>query len=262
MLVADTNPYWTNKTAVKADYAYGGVTPEYSFRDWAPEYNGLADGIIDGERATITSKLKDGPKNNADRAKYKWLPLMTIHPTNQWFADTPVALASSFFDKEDWLTLDSSQSGHADFPPNPPIPWWNARRGWEPVELMWAKGETAKGKKRPAIDNEPHYENRYDNGNPAYPFWNASDVRTGSWQAVFCGAAGLTYGGDNVMQLYDPAVVTQDGSGPAISWKDEIKYPGAGQMQYIKKAIFDRGNATYYTRVPAQDIIIGNAGKH
>jgi len=37
---------------------------------------------------------------------------------------------------------------------------------------------------RPAIDNEAHYENRYDNGKVAYPYWNASDVRIGSWQAV------------------------------------------------------------------------------
>ncbi|EPS35558.1 hypothetical protein H072_11077 [Dactylellina haptotyla CBS 200.50] len=259
MLVADTNPYWTNKTAVKADYAYGGVTPEYVFRDWAPEYDDLANGIVAGERDILTANLTS-PHNNADRAKFRWQPLMTIHCTNQWFAGTPVALASEFFNNRDWLTFDSSQSGHSDFPPNPPIPWWNARRGWEPVELMWAKGETAKGKKRPAIDNEAHYENRYDNGKSVYPYWNASDVRVGSWQSVFVGGAGLTYGGDNVMQLYNPALFTQDGSGPAIPWYDEIKYPGAGQMQYIKQAIFDRGNTTYFSRVPAQGIIVGDAG--
>jgi hypothetical protein len=49
---------------------------------------------------------------------------------------------------------------------------------------MYAVGETTEGKKRPALDNEAHYENRYDKGNSNYPYWNASDVRVGSWQAV------------------------------------------------------------------------------
>jgi hypothetical protein len=170
ILVADTNPYWTNKSAVKADYAAGGVPPVYKITDWTPIYDELAEGIVSGERATV---------NDA-----KWQPIITIHPTNQWFAGGPVAVASAFMGNKEWLTLDSSQSGHADFPPNAPIPWWNARRGWEPVEMMYAVGETTPGTKRPALDNEAHYENRYDNGKNTYPYWNASDVRTGSWQAV------------------------------------------------------------------------------
>ncbi len=174
ILVADTNPYWTNKTAVKADYAVGGVTPTYNFTDWGPIYDDLAYGIVDGERAAVQDASH-------------W-PLMTIHPTNQWFVggprDGPLALASAQMGDRDWMTFDASQSGHSDFPPNPPIPWWNARRGWEPVELMYAVGETLPGKKRPCVDNEAHYEARYDNGNSAYPYWNASDVRVGSWQAV------------------------------------------------------------------------------
>jgi hypothetical protein len=162
-LVADTNPWWENKTAVKADYAAGGAAPAYQVVDWSPVYDALAEGIVAGERASATPD---------------WEPLMTIHPTNQWFSGGPLALASAFLGSRAWLTLDSCQSGHADFPPNAPIPWWNARRGWEPVELMYAAGG------RPVVDNEPHYENRYDNGNSAYKWWNASDVRTGSWQAV------------------------------------------------------------------------------
>lgn len=145
-LVADTNPYWTNKTAVKANYAAGGAHAPYIYTDWTPIYDRLAQGIVAGERATSGDK--------------DWQPLMSIHPTNQWFEDGPVGIASAFYDEMDWLTLDTCQSGHTDHPPNPPIPWWNARRGWEPVEMMYARGETAKGKKRPAIDNEPHYEHR------------------------------------------------------------------------------------------------------
>lgn len=105
--------------------------------------------------------------------------MITTHCTNQWFEGTPIAIASAYFGNRPWLTFDSSQSGHADYPPNPPIPWWNAARGYEPVQLMYAAART-----RPVLDNEPHYENRYDNGKPIYPVWNATDVRVGSYQAV------------------------------------------------------------------------------
>src|SRR6187549_3114889 len=56
MLVADTNPWWTNKTAVKADYAAGGVPPVYQITDWRPVYDALANGIVDGERTIVTPK--------------------------------------------------------------------------------------------------------------------------------------------------------------------------------------------------------------
>ncbi|KAH8886106.1 hypothetical protein GQ53DRAFT_828473 [Thozetella sp. PMI_491] len=245
-LVADTNPYWTNKTAVKADYAAGGVPPVYKYTDWSPIYDDLANGITEGERKTT--------------GEQSWRPMISIHPTNQWFEGGPVAVASAFLGDRDWLTFDTSQSGHADFPPNAPIPWWSARRGWEPVEIMYATGETRPGKKRPAVDNEAHYENRYNNGNSAYAWWNASDVRIGSWQAAFSGAAGVTYGADMVMQMANPQLFSPDGSGPANSWAVDINLPGASQMQYIQKAVLDRGNGSYFSRVPAQDILVGSTG--
>jgi hypothetical protein len=139
ILVADTNPYWTNKTAVSADYTSGGVPQTYAFTDYGPVYDQLAKGLQQG----------GGPNS-----------LITIHPTNQWFSGGPIATASAFFDDRDWLTFDACQSGHADYAPNPPIPWWNARRGYEPVQIMYGKS----GKIRPVLDNEAHYEARYDIG--------------------------------------------------------------------------------------------------
>lgn len=163
VLVADTNPWWMNKTQVKLDYANGGVHAPYHFTNWLPLYDMLAEGIISGE-----GNLGKGVD-----------PMITIHCTNQWFEGGPIAIASAQVTGDrDWLTFDSSQSGHADFPPNPPIPWWNARRGWEPIEYMY------KSKKNlPLVDDEAHYEGRYDNGGANYT-WNATDVRIGSWQAV------------------------------------------------------------------------------
>lgn len=77
---------------------------------------------------------------------------------------------------------------------------------------------------------------------------------------VLSGAAGVTYGANNVMQMYIPGLYVQDGSGPAYAWYEDINLPGASQIQYIKQVILDRGEASCFTRVPAQDIIAGNAG--
>jgi hypothetical protein len=71
----------------------------------------------------------------------------------------------------------------------------------------------------------------------------------------------VTYGADNVMQMSIPGLYDSDGSGPAISWADEIHLPGSGQIQYIQGAILDRANgSSYFARIPAQDIIVGDAG--
>ncbi|KAL3457583.1 hypothetical protein BJX64DRAFT_268582 [Aspergillus heterothallicus] len=253
-LSGDTNPYWQNKSAVKYDYSIGGAPPEYEVIDWSPVYDDLASGIVAGERQAIASS------SSRHKPLSKWWPLMTIHPTNQWFSGGPLALAHSFFGDREWLTLDASQSGHADFPPNPPIPWWNCRRGWEPVELMYAAGSKRGARVRPVIDNEPHYENRYNNGNNTKFDWKASDVRVGSWQAVFSGAAGITYGANAIQQCIIPGLFENDGSGPSNHWLSDLSLPGSGQIQWIQKAVLDRGKATYTTRVPAQDNIVGEAG--
>lgn len=77
---------------------------------------------------------------------------------------------------------------------------------------------------------------------------------------VFSGAAGVTYGADNVMQMYVPGLFEPAGSGPARSWAEDIHLPGAGQMQYIKQTLEDRGEESYFRRIPAQDLIVGEAG--
>ncbi|KAE8375427.1 hypothetical protein BDV26DRAFT_299682 [Aspergillus bertholletiae] len=251
-LVADTNPYWENKTAVKTDYTNGGIPPTYEVIDWSPIYDDLATGIVAGERQAIRTTSTQNAKS--------WWPLMSIHPTNQWFSGGPVALAHAFFGNRKWLTLDTSQSGHADYPPNPPVPWWNCRRGWEPVELMYSAGSVPRARVRPVIDNEAHYENRYNNGKSNRFSWSALDVRIGSWQAVFSGAAGLTYGANAMQQCAIPGLYASDGSGPSDNWRTDLVLPGSSQMQWIQKAVIDRGNTTYFRRVPAQDIIVGNAG--
>lgn len=167
---------------MKDDYSKGGVAPDHTHIDWSDVYDELAEGIVDGEIAAVSSQSKQNYTDSGDVSS--WTPLITIHPTNQWFQGGPIALASAFLGDRSWLTFDTSQSGHTDYAPNPPIPWWNCRRGWETVELMYSVGESVEGIIRPALDNEPHYENRYINGKSVNAYWNTSDIRIGSWQSV------------------------------------------------------------------------------
>lgn len=62
-----------------------------------------------------------------------------------------------------------------------------------------------------------------------------------------------------VMQAYVPGVYASDGTGPALSWIDAIQATGAGQMQYIKKAIQGR-SGNLFSRIPAQDVLVGDTG--
>lgn len=246
-LFADINPYWADSSGISADYAKGGVPRHLPSSDFTGAYDAVARGIVAGERAAIGDDSYE--------------PLLTIHPRNQWMPDAPIALASANMGDRDWMTFDCSQSGHhADVPPNPPIPWWNARRGYETVEIMWNTSVT--GRSRPVIDNEPHYELRWSRKNTEDKRpWNASDVRIGTWQTAFSGAAGITYGNDNVMQIYIPELFDPANSGIVKPWDESIHDPGAAMMQHVTKAIMDRCGSSFANRVPAQDIIVGDPGK-
>lgn len=246
-LFADTNPYWANSGAISAEYKAGGVPNVWSSVDFRGVYDAVARGIVAGERAAIGDD--------------HYQPLLTMHPRNQWMPDAPVALASANLGDRDYLTFDVAQSGHADTPPNPPIPWWNARRGYETVEVMW--DTSVGGRSRPVLDNEPHYEARWSRKNELADKrpWNASDVRVGSWQTAFSGAAGVTYGNDNVMQMYIPDLFDPANSGIVRPWYESLHDEGARMIKFIKQAILDRGDESFARRVPAQDVIIGDAGK-
>jgi hypothetical protein len=243
-LFADTNPLWADQNSIVNGYTRGGIQKHYPSVDFRSVYDAMAQGIVHGER------------DASGKSTYE--PLLTMHPRNQWMPDAPVALASANLGDRDYLTFDASQSGHVFTAPHPPIPWWNAKRGWEAVESMY--NASSVGRRRPVLDNEAHYELRWADADKTIA-WNTSDVRTGSWQAAFCGAAGITYGDDNVMQMYVPGLFDPAQSGIVKPWNESIHSLGSSQMQYIRKAILDRGSRSFFSRVPAQDIILGDPGK-
>lgn len=78
-------------------------------------------------------------------------------------------------------------------------------------------------------------------------------------QQVFSGAAGLTYGAENVMQIYIPGLYDSAGTGPAIAWYDDIHLPGSSQMQYIQRLL--TSSPWYPDLVPDASVIIGDPGR-
>ena len=148
--------------------------------------------------------------------------LITYHPTGKesssfWFHDRP------------WLDFNSIQSGHFIHTTN--------------FKLVAA--DFAKTPAKPTLDMEPGYENITDNlirGNTNALRIQAMDVRRSAYLAVFAGAAGHTYGNGEVYEFYHPNAGRGGNAGwhTNMDWKDALKLPGSGQMQFLRYLIESR----------------------
>jgi hypothetical protein len=107
---------------------------------------------------------------------------------------------------------------------------------------------------KPVIDGEPGYEN-ITNGlkapGPDVPLLSASDVRRFAYCAVFAGAAGHTYGCNEVYQFWVPGNRTPRW-GAKITWREAIELPGSSQMQYLRNLVESR---PMVIRIPDQSIL-------
>jgi hypothetical protein len=102
---------------------------------------------------------------------------------------------------------------------------------------------------------EPGYENITDglSANPDAKRIQAVDIRRSAYLAVFAGAAGLSYGQGEVYGFAAGGTVTTRW-GTAMSWKEALKLPGSGQVQYVRHLIESR---PMLQRVPDQSLIAG-----
>ncbi len=137
--------------------------------------------------------------------------LITYHPAGG-------KNATDYF-KGDWLDLDMFQSGHS-------------RHSKEYDYVL----KSRKNKPlRPVINGEARYENIPDR------FWeegkhgwlDAADVRESAYWSIMSGAAGYTYGTNDIWQMYDwtrtPVINAR------TDWKISLNLPGSAQMGYMKK---------------------------
>ncbi len=141
------------------------------------------------------------------------LHLITYHP---WGGRR----ATEVFNEE-WLDLDMFQSGHARN--SKEYEYVRAGRGVIPA--------------RPVINGESRYENIPDRfwEEGVHDWLDDSDVRTSAYWSMLAGAAGYTYGCNDIWQMYniDKEPVIQARTG----WPEAIHLPGSRHMQYMKELL-------------------------
>ncbi len=140
--------------------------------------------------------------------------LLTFHPVG-------AKKATDYFSGDSWLSLDMFQSGHS-------------RLAKDYQYVLDARSAVPA---RPVINGEPRYENIRDRfwENKEYGWLDDADVRVAGYWSMLSGAAGYTYGCNDVWQMYEscraPIINARTG------WQVALDLPGSSQMGYLKKIL-------------------------
>lgn len=157
--------------------------------------------------------------------------LISYHPSG-------AKIASDYVD-ESWLDIDMFQSGHSALA----------------KEYQYPEKSQGKKFKRPLINGESRYEDIYDR------FWESkdfgrlddTDVRISAYYSFLSGAAGYTYGNNDIWQMYS------EGRAPILEarlgWRKAMDLPGAYQMKYMKEFLT---SLEWQDLEPLQELIISS----
>jgi hypothetical protein len=182
---------------------------------------------FDEERAIIDAMAKGLEEGDGGRH------LVTFHPRGPGLSSKQLRDAA-------WLDFYMNQSSHA------------AR---DLDTGLYVEHDIALEPRRPVIDGEPRYEGIpvgfYNQGHDPRVRFDDDDTRQAAWWSVMAGAAGHTYGNNNIWQMWAP------GREPAIGanrpWYDAIQDPGARQMGILRRFM---ENHEFHTLEPRQDLIL------
>ena len=138
--------------------------------------------------------------------------LITYHPVG-------AKKASDFFIDDDWLDIDMFQSGHS-------------RTAKEYNYVLEGKKS---GTKRPIINGEARYENIPDRfwETQHYGWLNDADVRVSAYWSMLSGAAGYTYGCNDIWQMYN--ISREPVINARTDWYKALELPGSSQLKYLKE---------------------------
>ncbi|HSI76610.1 MAG TPA: DUF4038 domain-containing protein [Lunatimonas sp.] len=203
-----------------------GVGPEI----FTPE-NALAYGEYLGKRYSAKSNIiwiMGGDRLPANSEDYQIVcqmslgirrggakQLMTMHPKGG-------NIASGIYGKESWLEVDMFQSYHM--------------KGCR--EYRFTKRALAAIPKRPVIDGEPGYENIPNFLNKIHRNrLDAFDIRRAAYWNMLSGAAGHTYGCNEIWQMFSPGKKPLHGA--EMPWYQAMNLPGSRQMGYMR-SFFER----------------------
>lgn len=155
--------------------------------------------------------------------------LMTYHPPGE-------RGSAEWFQNDKWLDFNMEQSGHGH----------RDGANYKMIERDYARVPV-----KPVIDGEPRYENHPVAWKPdQFGWFDDYDVRQAAYWAVFAGAAGHTYGCNDIWQFKTPS--REPMSLARGEWTSSLDLPGAGQMQYLRRLMESR---PYFSRVPDQSLL-------
>lgn len=154
--------------------------------------------------------------------------LITYHPMGGHSS-------SEWFQSSAWLDFNLLQSSHG-------------AKNFRNDRMIAA--DYAKTPIKPVIDGEQRYEDHPVNWKPELGWFDAFDVRQAAYWAVFAGAAGDTYGCNDIWQMNEPGYAPINHA--RLTWEQALNLPGAGQMQYLRRLMESR---PYLARVPDQSLI-------
>ena len=147
--------------------------------------------------------------------------LMTFHPPGG-------TSSSNFVHNEDWLDINSQQSGHTH---RDNLTW----------EVIWR--DLSLSPPKPAFDSEPNYENHkvmtvidgqwVQHGSGRF---EDLDLRKQAYRSILAGACGFTYGCHDIWQMYDPAV-NPPVNHASVPWQQALELPGANQMHLLPRFV-------------------------
>jgi len=155
--------------------------------------------------------------------------LMSYHPRKY------MPNSSEWFHNDPWLDFNSIQDQ-----PKDQIAAIKLDYGLSPTKPTWL------------------FEGRYENlvrKNAIYKDWQ---IRFQSYQTVFAGGFGITYGHTNIYGFDINEIVKS--IDPDKKWESSLDDPGTIDMQYLLKLMTSLSNDQFLDRIPDQSLIDGDEG--
>jgi hypothetical protein len=197
----------------------GDRSAVYDDKDYRDVFRAMAEGVADGV---------NGIDQQDAKADYG-TTLMSYHP-RKWMPNS-----SEWFHNDPWLDFNSTQDR-----PKDQITATKLDYGLSPTKPTWL------------------FEGRYEDyvkKNEIYKDWQ---IRFQSYQTVFAGGFGITYGHMNIFVFgVNEDSITLD---PDKKWESSLDDPGTMNMQHLLKLMTSLSNDQFLDRIPDQSLIDGDEG--